>query len=292
LALISFLVFQNVKLLKIANNIEELFNGNFNHRIMIRSSIKPTRKLIINMNRLIDEIQRIVCINKQYEEDRKKMISNISHDFRTPLTSMLGYLEMLRTGRLSDQEVSEYLDIVNDKGIILRNLIEEFYVLSKIDSEDIILEIKKLNITEVMRQCILSFLKDFEQDGIVPVIEIPDKDIFINADEKAIFRILQNIIANGLKYGSEGKTLGVALIEKDNHVVIEIWDKGRGIPPNEIQKIFDRLYTVEKSRNSKLKGSGIGLTIVKDLVYKHKGSIEVESVPYEKTIFRINLPKS
>lgn len=220
------------------------------------------------------------------------MISNISHDLRTPLTSMLGYIEMLQNDTsLTLNEKKEYLEVIENKGETLRNLIDEFFKLSKIDSDDIKLEIKKIDITEVIRQCLISFLKDFESKEINPVIQIPEKEIYIDADEKSILRILQNIIGNSLKYGNSGKVIGIRLKENKDKVTIEIWDKGKGIKKEDLPYIFKRLYTVEQSRNSNLKGSGIGLTIVKKLVEKHNGTVEVESIPYEKTTFKVTLLK-
>lgn len=290
--LILIIILQNVKINSITNNIEKVAMGNFNERIRIGSSNSSVKKLIINLNKLIDEIQKIVSLNKQYEEDRKKMISNISHDFRTPLTAMLGYIEMLKNDDgLTDNERKEYLDIIDTKGEILRNLIEEFFYLSKFDSEDIMINPKKVNITEIIRRSILSFLKDFETNDIEPVIDIEEKDIFLKVDEKAIERILQNLISNALKYGKEGKTIGVRLKENTKNVVIEVWGKGTGIPKEDLSNIFKRMYSVDRSRNSKLKGSGLGLTIVKKMVEKHGGTIEVKSKPYEKTVFTITLKK-
>jgi len=290
--LILIIVFQNIKIYNISNNIEKVIEGNFNERIRIHDNNKIVKILIINLNRLIDEFQKIVSLNKQYEDDRKKMISNISHDFRTPLTSMLGYVEMLKNDdSLSLDDRREYLEVINIKGEVLRGLIEEFFSLSKFDSQDISLNIIRLNITEIIRRCLLSFLKDFETQGIQMELELRNKDIFMEADEKAIYRILQNLIANALKYGEDGKVIGISLREETNNVVIEIWDKGKGIPEEDIPYIFKRLYSVDKSRNSNLKGSGLGLTIVKKLVEKHNGTIEVNSKPYDKTVFKVILPK-
>ena len=290
--LILIIVFQNIKIYNISNNIEKVIEGNFNERIRIHDNNKIVKILIINLNRLIDEFQKIVSLNKQYEDDRKKMISNISHDFRTPLTSMLGYVEMLKNDdSLSLDDRREYLEVINIKGEVLRGLIEEFFSLSKFDSQDISLNITRLNITEIIRRCLLSFLKDFETQGIQMELELRNKDIFMEADEKAIYRILQNLIANALKYGEDGKVIGISLSEETNNVVIEIWDKGKGIPEEDIPYIFKRLYSVDKSRNSNLKGSGLGLTIVKKLVEKHNGTIEVTSKPYDKTAFKVSLPK-
>lgn len=290
--LIAIIIFQNIKINKISRALIEITNGNFNERIKFRDYNKSVKLLIINLNRLIDKFQEVVSLNKQYEEDRKKMISNISHDLRTPLTSMLGYIEMLQNDTsLTLNEKKEYLEVIENKGETLRNLIDEFFKLSKIDSDDIKLEIKKIDITEVIRQCLISFLKDFESKEINPVIQIPEKEIYIDADEKSILRILQNIISNSLKYGNSGKVIGIILKENKDKVTIEIWDKGKGIKKEDLPYIFKRLYTVEQSRNSNLKGSGIGLTIVKKLVEKHNGTVEVESIPYEKTTFKVTLLK-
>ena len=290
--LILIIVFQNIKIHSISSNIEKVIKGNFNERIRIHDNNKIVKNLIINLNRLLDEFQKIISQNKQYEEDRKKMISNISHDFRTPLTSMLGYVEMLKNDdSLSYKEYMEYLEVINIKGEVLRGLIEEFFSLAKFDSEDITLNPKRLNVTEIIRQCVLSFLKDFETKGIELALKLPNEDIFIEADEKAIYRILQNLIANSLKYGEGGKVIGASLSEETHDIVIEIWDEGKGIPEEDIPYIFKRLYAVDKSRNSNLKGSGLGLTIVKKLVEKHSGTIEVSSKPYEKTVFKVRLPK-
>ncbi|MBZ9625834.1 HAMP domain-containing histidine kinase [Clostridium sp. FP2] len=284
------IVFQNIKIHSISVNIKEVTKGNFNERIRIYDYNTTVKDLIINLNRLIDEFQKIVSLNKEYEEDRKKMISNISHDFRTPLTTMLGYIEMLRDDNsLSGEERREYLEVISTKGEILRVLIEEFFSLSKFDASDVVLTFKRVNITEIIRQCVLSFLKDFEINGIELAIDIPSVDIFINCDEGAIYRVLRNLIANALRYGAEGKVIGVGLEKKTDGVVLEIWDRGIGIPQEEIPYIFKRLYSVDKSRNNRQKGSGLGLTIVKKLVEKHGGVIEVSSKPYEKTAFKITL---
>ncbi|PJI07512.1 MULTISPECIES: sensor histidine kinase [Clostridium] len=290
--LTAIIVFQNIKINKISNSLTEIIIGNFNERIKFHDYNKSVKNLIINLNRLIDKFQEIVSVNKQYEDNRKKMISNISHDLRTPLTSMLGYVEMLQTDKsLSSNEKKEYLDVIETKGEVLRRLIDEFFSLSKIDSDDIKFEVKKIDIAEITRQCLLSFLKDFDAREITPIIEIPEKKLYIDADEKSINRILQNIISNSLKYGSSGKVIGINLKENRDNVTIEIWDKGKGIKKEDLPYIFERLYTGEESRNSNLKGNGIGLTIVKKLVERHNGKIEVESLPYKKTAFKITFPK-
>ncbi|EET88123.1 histidine kinase [Clostridium carboxidivorans P7] len=222
----------------------------------------------------------------------KKMISNISHDLRTPLTSMLGYIELvLNDNTLSEEEKRKYIEIVYNKGNHLYSLMEEFFQVSKLESKDVKLDIRKVNISEIIRQNIISFFNELKKRDMEPQINIPEEDIYAFGNEKAVNRILSNLINNSLKYGSEGTTIGVNLTYDKNNVFISVWDNGVGIPKEEIDYVFDRLYTVEKSRKLNLKSSGLGLTIVKKLVEALGGTISVSSIPFEKTAFTFTLPK-
>lgn len=288
--LIGIIINQNRKILYISKTIKEIMLGNFNERVRLQNHNKAVSKLVSNLNKLIDEFQKVINLNKNYEEDRKKMISNISHDLRTPLTSLLGYVEFIKDSNVSEAEKKEYIDIIEKKGNSLKVLMEEFFQLSKIESNDLNLEIKRVNLSEIIRQNIILFYNDFIQQGIEPVFNIPEKDIYALGDEGAINRILNNLVSNSLKYGSDGKVIGIDLRQDKDKVYVDVWDKGKGIPKEDIDFVFERLYTAEKSRNRKLQGSGIGLTIVKKLVEKQKGEIKLTSTPYEKTTFSFSLP--
>ncbi len=288
--LIGIIIKQNRKNFYIAEIINEIILGNFNQRVRLQNHNKAVGKLVSNLNKLIDEFQKVLNLNKNYEEDRKKMISNISHDLRTPLTSLLGYVEFIKDPNINEEEKKEYIDIIEKKGNNLKVLMEEFFQLSKIESNDLKLEIKRVNLSEIIRQNVIVFYNDFIQQGIEPVFNIPDKDIYALGDEGAINRILNNLVSNSLKYGSEGKVIGIDVKQDKDKAYINVWDKGKGIPKEDISYIFERLYTAEKSRNRKLQGSGIGLTIVKKLVEKQNGEIKITSIPYEKTTFSFSLP--
>lgn len=266
--------------------------GNFNQRIRFQNHIKPLNTLCIKINNLIMKMQKIFEKNKVNEDSIKKMISNISHDLRTPLTSMLGYMELvLNDTTLSEEEKKEYIKIVYNKGNHLYSLMEEFFQVSKLESKDVKLNIRKINISEIVRQNIISFFNELKKRNMEPQINIPEEDVYTFGDEKAVNRILSNLINNSLKYGSEGTMIGVNLTCDNNNVFISVWDNGAGIPKEEIDYVFDRLYTVEKSRKLNLKSSGLGLTIVKKLVEALGGTISVGSIPFEKTDFTFTLPK-
>ncbi len=280
------------KINEVSKEIEKISGGNHNLRIRVQNHNKYIYRLISGVNKLADALQVVIAKNYEYEDARKTMIANISHDLRTPMTSLLGYIEMLKTdNELTDEEKGKYLDIIHSKGMFLYEMLEEFFQLSTLDCEELELTIGKVNISELTRQSAASFYNDFRKFGVEPCITIPEGDIYVSGDEAAISRILNNLVWNALKYGSTGGAIGIELREEDKRVSVDVWDRGNGIPEQELPLIFERLYTLERSRNAKLQGSGLGLTIVKKLVEKQKGSIEVRSVPLEKTVFTFTLPK-
>ncbi|WP_027624063.1 sensor histidine kinase [Clostridium lundense] len=289
--LVMIIINLNRKIYIISQVIKNIGQGNYNERIRIQNSNKYLNSLIKNLNHLVDKFQNSMKLNKEYEEERKKMISNISHDLRTPLTSLLGYIEVIKDNKnLSESEREEYIDIIQNKGENLRNLMSEFFQLSKLDSNDIKLDIKKINLSEIIRQNIILFYNDFTKEEIEPAIDLPHEDIYVMGDKKAVERILNNLISNAIKYGYEGKSIGINLKCNEENVQVIVWDKGRGIPKENLSSIFERLHTLEKSRNKSLQGSGLGLTIVKKLIEMQKGTITVKSTPYEKTEFIFTLP--
>ncbi|WP_199873045.1 sensor histidine kinase [Inediibacterium massiliense] len=219
------------------------------------------------------------------------MISNISHDIRTPLTSILGYLEALNKDKnLSDEERQYFLSIAYDKSEKLYKLLEEFFEISKLESEDILIKVEKINLTNTVQEVLVGFYWEFINESIEPVIDIPEKDFFVWGDSKLIDRILSNLLLNALRYGKKGKIIGIKIREENAMIWVDVWNGGVGIPEKDIPYIFDRLYTVEPSRNKRVYGSGLGLAIVKELVESLKGEISVNSIPNEKTTFSFSLP--
>ncbi|NRY60808.1 sensor histidine kinase [Clostridium beijerinckii] len=283
------------KLNNICKVLDEVSDGNLNQRIRLQNNIKSLSTLSIKVNSVIEEFQKVYEKNKRNEESRKRMISNMSHDLRTPLTSMLGYMELILDDNIDATELNkreEYLKIVYNKGNYLYNLMEEFFELSKLDSNDINLEIKEINVSEIIRQNIIGFFYEIKKLNIQPQINLPEDDVYALGDERALNRILTNLINNSIKYGLKGTVIGISLINQKDKISVEVYDNGAGIPENEINYIFDRLYTVEKSRRINTRSSGIGLAIVKKLVKALNGTISVSSIPFEKTALTFTLPRN
>lgn len=288
--LLIIIINLNKKINDIYKTLKIVEDGNFNIRIKMQNTNKNLKNLMESINNLLDEFQSTYKLNKEYQIERKKMITNISHDLRTPLTSLLGYVEVIKyNDNLSKEEQEEYISIIESKGNNLRNLMDEFFELSKLEANDIELKKEKFNLSEIIRQSIILFYNDFNKIGINPIIDIPKEDIYMIGDKKAIERIINNLISNAIKYGCDGKNIGINL-KCNKNIQIIVWDEGKGIPKEDLQLVFQRLYTLEKSRNKNFQGSGLGLTIVKKLVELQMGTIVVRSVPNKKTEFIVDFP--
>ncbi|WP_199615454.1 sensor histidine kinase [Paenibacillus alkalitolerans] len=220
------------------------------------------------------------------------MIASISHDLRTPLTSLLGYIEAMRCDHsLTDEEKHKFIEIAADKGNALLERLQEFFELAKSEADDSQPELHKVNVTDFIQEVLLGFYPEFQKAAITPAIHIPDFPCFVMADRAQLRRVLENLLSNALRYGQEGKEIGIAVREETDFVWVDIWDRGQGIPAQDLPRVFERFYTGETSRNASLRGTGLGLTIAKNLVEKQGGRITVSSKPGEITVFSFGLNK-
>ena len=277
------------KLNKISRKLSDILENDSDEKVMIFTDNKALMDLCGQINRLLLDRQKIKRDFRKQEISSKKMLSNISHDIKTPLTVILGYLEIMRLNYKDD----ETLQKVEAKAYQVMELINQFFTLAKLEAGDMNIEISKINVSELCRESILSFYDILQGKDFIVDISIPENDIFVQGEKKAIERILSNLISNAVRYGSCGKYIGLTLRESKNNVYIDIIDKGKGI---EIEKefavnVFERLYTMEDSRNRKIQGNGLGLTIAKNLANQLRGDIFLNSEPNVKTTFTVKLNK-
>ena len=218
----------------------------------------------------------------------KKMLSNISHDIKTPMTVILGYLEIMQ---LSETPSKEMLKKVERKAQSVMELINQFFTLSKIESGDMEIELSRIDICEICRESILDFYELLSNKNFQVEVDIPEKSVYTQGNKEALQRILFNLISNVIRYGADGKYLGISLRNDERNVYVDVTDKGKGIDKAFADSIFDRLFTMEDSRNRNIQGNGLGLTIAKNLALRLGGTITVESVPHVKTTFTVRLKK-
>lgn len=223
----------------------------------------------------------------KYENElfvKKQLISNLSHDVRTPLVSVIGYLEAIVENRIDGEQKDDYIDTAYQKAILLKDQVNQLFEFVQSDANEISLSIDKVDVCELTRQIVIDFLPVIENEGIELNIHIPDDEIFAMVDKDSFVRVVQNVVKNSLTHAIEGKYLGVSLKKDAGCVFIDVADKGNGIGKEHMPYIFERLYKVDTVRS---RGGGLGLAIAKELSNKMNGDVEIlRSIPGD-TVFRI-----
>jgi signal transduction histidine kinase len=290
--LILIILYSNKKIKLIKVILDDIVEGNINRKVMLYNSSKNIAGLVNNINQITDNMCELEAQKTKQKNMISRMISNISHDLKTPLTSLVGYIELIKeSDNLSKEELKEYLDVIHNKALYLNRTLENFFYMSRLESMDEKLNIEQVNLTDIIQEQIVFFYNDFKNQGITPAIEMPEEDIYVYADKVSVNRILNNLLSNSLKYGKDGNTVGLSISQDDRFVYVEVWDNGKGISEKDLEHVFERLYTAEESRSAALRGTGIGLSVVKQLVKINKGSISVESIAFKRTSFKFSLPK-
>jgi signal transduction histidine kinase len=259
-------------------------------KLLVFTEDKEIIPILIEVNKVLEHNQKILADYSKAEISMKKMLSNISHDLKTPLTVVLGYIETIKLSiDISSEERQTLLSKVENKTKEVLELINKFFDLAKLESGDTDISLTRINMNEVCRRNILAFYDILTNKGFEVIIDIPEGNLYSLGNEEALDRIINNLISNAIKYGNQGMVLGLSLTSDEDYVYVEVWDKGMGISDIHKDMVFERMYTLEDSRNKSYQGSGLGLTITKRLVEKLGGEIILESNPYEKTSFTFKL---
>lgn len=277
----------NTELEELCQKLSDILENNTDEKVMVFTDNKIIMDLNGQINKLLIDRQKIKTDYKRQEISSKKMLANISHDIKTPLTVILGYLEIIRLENKEDKTLQK----VEIKAKQVMELVNQFFTLAKLEAGDTDIKITKVNISESLRENILGFYeillkREFEAD-----ISIPEQDLFVYGNKESIDRILYNLVSNVIRYGSSGKYIGFFIREEGSFIYIDIADKGTGIDKEFAESVFERLYTMEDSRNRQIQGNGLGLTIAKNLAEQMGGDIMLESTPGIKTIFSVKLKK-
>ncbi|HHY2677815.1 sensor histidine kinase [Bacillus toyonensis] len=271
--------------------LSRVLNGNLQTRLFT-SNDRSLHNIVFSINQLIAELEKVRIEAKRYEKSRKQLLSSISHDIRTPLTSIIGYIDALKDGvAASEIEKQEYLKILYMKSNNLKHLVDEIFNMAKLDANEFPLKEEELDFSEVTREVLIDFLPELSKHNIELQVLIPESTCPIIADHLSLMRIIGNLIKNAIYYGKDGKTIGIELLETNTEYELLIWDKGPGIPKHDLQNIFERMYRSEHSRTSSFGSSGLGLSISKALVERNGGHIWVESIPWKRTTFGFSIPK-
>lgn len=261
----------------ISKSVEQMKEGNFDITLDLdgNDEVSVLARSVLEMS---DEIKAMMEKQKRLEQEKDDLITSVAHDLRTPLTSILGYLDLiLYNQEISMEEKVKYLTIVNKKSLQLKKLIEELFDYTKYSKNQMIPKKIKLDITKFMEQIVEEFYPSFYENHIEVCTNFPTKSIFIDADGDLLARAIGNILNNAVKYGADGKQIIITMKEVKSQIKISIINFGQIIPKEDIDKIFDRFFRVEQSRSEKTGGTGLGLAIAKSIFELHEASVEVTS---------------
>lgn len=275
------------RLREISAKLQEIQEKQSDETVLVFTGNQELMELAAQINALLEENRRVKASYRRSEISSRKMLSNISHDIKTPMTVILGYLEIMRL-----QGVTEtMLQRTEKKAQDVMELINQFFTLAKLEAGDTDIELSSIDVCKICRESILDFYEILTKNGFEVEISLPEAPIHIQGNQNALGRILFNLISNAVRYGADGKYLGMELRDTGKEVWIDVIDKGKGIDKAFADRIFDRLFTLEDSRSRKIQGNGLGLTISKHLAEQLGGSLTVNSKPHIKTVFTLKLKK-
>ncbi|MFE6139405.1 sensor histidine kinase [Bacillus sp. NPDC057893] len=273
---------------QILNEIKHIGHSNFEHEIIIIPDT-PLGELAKEINNIVKQLKISIEEERLIEQTKKDLITNVSHDLRTPLTSIVGYLTYIHQDKYRDEiELRYFIEIVYDKALRLTSLINDLFEYTRFQNKGTHLEKTKIDITEMLEQLVVQFRFEIKQANMNVRQSISSKKLSVFADGEKLVRVFENLITNAIRYGNDGKYIDIVAREENNLVVIDIINYGSSIPTTELPYIFERFYRVEKSRALQTGGSGLGLAITKSIVELHDGTIEVHS-DVEKTTFTVKL---
>ncbi|MBU4483151.1 MAG: cell wall metabolism sensor histidine kinase WalK [Actinobacteria bacterium] len=230
---------------------------------------------------------------KRLEKMRIEFAANVSHELRTPLTSIQGFVETLKEGAINDPEKTQhFLKIIEKQSNRLNNLIEDLLHLSKIESQEIVMDLQSTNLKDLLDKVIAEFKEIIVQKKYQITTNISPQFPLLKVDPEQIELALRNLLDNAIKYTPEKGEISISVLEREKDIYIEVADNGIGIPSEHLPRIFERFYRVNKDRSRNLGGTGLGLAIVKHIAQAHKGTIGVDSELGKGSKFFFTLPKN
>lgn len=287
--------------------LKKILDEDRGERVMVFTDNKEMMELAAQLNRLLEEKAKTEADFRRSEIASRKMLSNISHDLKTPLTVIRGYLEIMRTreeaaleGPADLQMAAEpegqanlqMLEKAEQKAGAMMELIDSFFSLAKIEAGDMAITLSALDVCEVCRESILDFYEMLTDADFQVEVGLPETPVSVQGNREALQRILSNLISNVIRYGSEGKYLGIFLRTDGQSAYIDVVDKGKGIDSVFADSVFERLFTMEDSRSRSVQGNGLGLTIAKRLAERMGGELKLKSEPHVRTVFTVTLKRA
>ena len=236
-------------------------------------------------------VLRDITREKKIDQMKSELVSTVSHELRTPITSIQGFSEILLEEELNDEEKIEFNEIIHLEAKRLGALISNFLDLSRIESGELAMKMKSVNLRETVEAAVDVIENQAQEREITIHLDFPDQAVYIIGDRDMLEQVFINLLSNGVKYNRVGSDIFVIVKLMEEIVTIEVKDTGYGIPEEALPHIFNKFYRVDMSSTAKMRGTGLGLAIVKEIVERHGGNTEVESIIGSGSTFKILLPR-
>ena len=271
---------------EISDALEDIKNGNGNRRILAETH-ELVAPLAYAINDIILSYEKRLSACHQTDETNRQLMTSLSHDVRTPLTTLIGYLDAAHKGIVDGKERDDYIETARRKAHDLKEYIDVLFDWFKLGSNEFSMNISTVDLTELTRNILIDWIPIFEDAQIDFVADIPEQPFRVQIDPDGYMRILNNLIQNVISH-SQADKVEIALSGMEGNIKIFLSDNGVGIDKEDLKHIFERLYKCDKGRSEK--GSGLGLSIVHQLAAKLNGTITAESIPGQGTVFILLFP--
>lgn len=273
---------------KLSIAMHKISNGDLTTTVDIEGD-NELSQMAMELNQMAEQVRSLMEREREAERTKNDLITNVAHDLRTPLTSIIGYLELLSSNRPLDEEMrKKYLSIAYQKSCHLQVLIEDLFGFTSLGYGKITAKMAELDIVNLLAQLLDEFYPIFEQNHLEYSYNTNVPSKIIVGDGTLLARLFDNLLNNAVKYGNDGKMINVILNAEETAVTIQVINFGSIIPANELNTIFEKFYRMEQSRSTQTGGTGLGLAIAKNIVDVHNGSITAES-SLNGTIFKVVL---
>lgn len=273
---------------QLSHVVGRIAGGDLHARVNLQPRGDELGQLAVDIDRMAVRLDEAQAQAAAADQARRYLVAAISHDLRTPLTALLANVEALRSGVADDAERS--LSVVQAKALMLKQLIDDLFELAALDAAPERWQTVRADLAELVRRAVVAVLPELEAEGIEVEAEIPDEPLYAKLVPGKVERVLDNLLANGRKYGAPGRWLRVRVAPQGDMVRVEVADRGPGIPPAELRQIFQRFYRTDSARTSTRAGAGLGLAIAREIVQRHGGRIGAESPPEGGTLLWFELP--
>lgn len=279
--------YKQFQLQHIISELHYIANGHYNHLVHFELS-GDLGSIVNSINGLVTSTREAIEEERRIKQSKEELITNVSHDIRTPLTSIIGYLQLIETQNpLNDEEVKQYVHIAYSKAQQMKSMVDDVFEYSTMTSQNNQLHLTKFDLNQLVEQFEVDFA--LQVKDVKLSINITPQPFYLEADADKIVRIFSNLISNALKYGKDATEIQIIARKVENHAKIVVRNNGASIPKEALGKLFDRFYRMDSSRNQAIKGTGLGLAIVESIVTLHHGHIHAES-NQSWTSFIIDLP--